>query len=56
MVATLTLRVYTSTAAGTESAAVTGIDLISADNATNTLGNRQTNPITVNTNSFVKWL
>ena len=56
MVATLTLRVYTSTAAGTESAAVTGIDLISADNATNTLGNRQTNPITVNTNSFEKWL
>ena len=37
MAATLTLRVYTSTGP-TESSAVTGIDLISADNATNTLG------------------
>jgi len=34
---------------------VTGIDLISADNATNTLANRQANPITVGTNSFEKW-
>ncbi len=56
MVAALTLRVYTSTNAATESAAQTGIDLISADNAINTLGNRQGNPITVNSNSFEKWL
>jgi hypothetical protein len=35
---------------------VTGIDFISADNATNSLANRQANPITVNTNSFEKWL
>ena len=56
MVATLTLRVYTSTNAATESSAVTGIDLISADNATNSLANRQANPITVGTNSYEKWL
>ena len=35
---------------------VTGIDLISADNATNTLANRQANPITVGTNSYEKWV
>ncbi len=56
MVAALSLRVYTSTTATTESAAQTGIDLISADNATNTLGNRQANPVTVATNSFEKHL
>lgn len=56
MAATVTLRVYTGTNAATESAAVTGIDFISADNATNTLGNRQANPITVGTNSFSKHL
>lgn len=56
MVASLTVRVYTGSAAGTESAAVSGIDLESADNATNTLANRQANPITVATNSYEKWL
>lgn len=56
MAATLTLRVYTGSAAGTESGSVTGIDFISADNATNSLGNRQANPITVGTNSYEKWL
>ena len=55
MAASLSLRVYTSTGP-TESAVVTGADLISADNATNTLGNRQANPITVGTNSYEKWL
>jgi len=35
---------------------VTGVDMISADNATNSLGNRQANPITVGTNSYEKWL
>ena len=35
---------------------VAGIDLISADNATNTLANRQANPITVGTNSYEKWI
>lgn len=56
MAAVLTLHVYTGTNAATESAAVTGIDFISADNATNSLGNRQANPVTVGTNSFSKHL
>ena len=56
MAAVLSLRVYTGTNAATESAAVTGIDFISADNATNSLGNRQANPVTVGTNSFSKHL
>lgn len=56
MAAVVTLRVYTGTNAATESSAVTGIDFISADNATNSLGNRQANPITVGTNSFSKHL
>lgn len=56
MVAALSVRVYTGSNAGTESSAVTGIDLISADNATNSLANRQANPITVGTNSYEKWL
>jgi hypothetical protein len=55
MAASLSLRVYTG-AGPSESAAVTGIDLESADNATNTLANRQANPITVGTNSYEKWL
>lgn len=56
MAATITVRVYTSTNAGTESGSVTGVDFISADNATNSLANRQANPITVGTNSFEKWV
>lgn len=56
MAASLSLRVYTGASAGTESAVVTGIDLISADNATNSLANRQANPVTVGTNSYEKWL
>jgi hypothetical protein len=56
MVASLSVRVYTGSSAGTESAIVTGIDLESADNATNTLANRQANPITVGTRSYEKWL
>ena len=55
MAASLSLRVYTSSGP-TESGAVTGIDLVSADNATNSLANRQANPITVGTQSFEKWL
>ena len=55
MAATLVLSV--STASGpTLADSVTGIDLISADNATNTLANRQANPITVGTNSYEKWI
>jgi hypothetical protein len=56
MVAALSVRVYTSTNAATESAAVTGIDFISADNATNSSGNRTSNPVTVGTNSYEKHL
>ena len=56
MAASLSVRVYTGSAAGTESASVTGIDFISADNATNSLANRTANPITVGTNSYEKWL
>lgn len=56
MAATITLRVYTGASAGTESGAVTGADLISADNATNSLANRQANPIVAGTRSYEKWL
>jgi hypothetical protein len=56
MVASLSIRKYTGTNAATESAAVTGVDLSSADNATNSLANRQANPITVATNSYESWL
>jgi len=56
MVASLSVRVYTGSTAATQSAAVTGIDFISADNATNTLANRQANPITVGSRSYEKWL
>lgn len=56
MAATLTVRVYTGASAGTQSSAVTGIDFISADNATNSLANRQSNPIVVGQNSYEKWL
>jgi hypothetical protein len=55
MAATLVLAV--SYGAGpTVTDSVAGIDLISADNATNTLANRQANPITVGTNSYEKWV
>ena len=55
MAATLVLAVSTSSGP-TVTDSVTGIDLISADNATNTLANRQANPITVGTNSYEKWI
>ena len=52
-----TLVVSVSTAAGpTVTDSVSGVDLESADNATNTLANRQANPITVGTNSYEKWI
>jgi len=56
MVASLSVRVYTSTNAATESAAATGLDMASADNATNSLANRQANPISVGGQSYEKWL
>ena len=55
MAATITIRVDYG-AGPTTSAAVTGIDLISADNAANSLANRTTNPITVGDRSYEKWV
>jgi hypothetical protein len=56
MAASLTVRVYTAAGAATESAAVAGVDFISADNATNSLANRTAFPITVGTASYEKWI
>lgn len=56
MAATITPRVFTGTNAATMSGAVTGIDYISADNATNSLANRQANPVTAGANSYEKWM
>jgi len=56
MAAVISVRVYTGASAGTESAAVTGIDWISADNATNTSGNRSTYPVAAGSSSFEKHL
>ncbi len=58
MAATLVLSVsYAGTnGSPTLGEPVTGIDLISADNATNSLTNRQNNPITVGTRSYEKWI
>lgn len=55
MAATLQLAVsYGSTPTVADN--VTGIDLISEDNATNSLANRQAYPITVGTRSYEKWI
>lgn len=56
MAAVLQLSVQTGAAAGSATDGVSGADLISADNATNTLANRQANPINVGSNSYEKWL
>ena len=57
MAASVGIRVFTGTGAGTMSGSdVTGIDLISADNATNSAGNRATYPITAGNNSYEKWI
>ena len=56
MAATVTIRVNTGASAGTQSGAVSGIDLISADNATNSATNRQTYPITAGGRSYEKWI
>jgi len=56
MSATVQLYVYTGTDAGTENGPVSGIDLISADNATNSLTNRQDNPIQAGSYSYEKWI
>ena len=57
MTATVGLYVYYGADAATASGGtVAGIDFISADNATNSLVNRQANPITAGNNSYEKWL
>lgn len=56
MAAVIQISVQTGAAAGAATDGVTGIDLESADNATNTLANRQANPITVGSNSYEKWV
>lgn len=56
MAATVTLRVFTGTNAGTMSGAVSGIDLINADNTTNSLANRNAFPIPAGGRSYEKWI
>jgi hypothetical protein len=56
MAATLQLSAHYGSGGGSATDNVAGIDLISADNTTNSLANRQANPITVGTNSYEKWV
>ena len=56
MAATVSLRVFTGAGAATMSAAVAGIDMISADNALNSQANRNAFPIPAGGFSFEKWL
>lgn len=54
--AVTTLRVFTGSGAATESAAQTGIDLVSIDNATNSGGNRAAHEVAPGANAYEKWL
>lgn len=56
MAATVSIRVFTGTNAGTMSNPVTGIDFSSDDSAENSLAHRQANPITVGGRSYEKWI
>lgn len=56
MAATLLVSVQTGAAAGAATDGVAGADLISADNATNSLANRQANPVAVGARSYEKWI
>jgi len=56
MTASISIRVATGTNAATVSTAATGIDFISADNATYSTANRQAYPITAGSYSYEKWL
>lgn len=56
MAATVSLRVFTGALAATMSGAVSGIDMVSADNAINSLANRNAFPIPAGGRSFEKWL
>jgi len=56
MAATVSIRCNYSTDAGSQSSTISGFDLISADNCTNSTTNRQDNPITAGNRSYEKWL
>lgn len=56
MAAVLTVRVYTSTNAGTESGSQTGISFLSIDSAATDLSTRQANPVLAGTASYEKHL
>lgn len=56
MAAAVTMRVCTGTSAGTESAAQTGIDLVSVDSADNSPSNRSDNEVAPGSNSYEKWM
>lgn len=56
MAAVLSVRVYTGTNAGTESAAQTGISFLSIDSAATDATTRQNNPVLAGTASFEKHL
>jgi len=56
MAASLSVRVWTGASAGTESSAVTGIDHVSADNATNSSANRTANPVLIGSRAYEKWV
>jgi hypothetical protein len=56
MVASLSLRVMTGTNAGTMSAAQSGVDFVSVDNALNSSANRSAFQVAHGTNSYEKWI
>ena len=56
MAATISIRVFTGANAATMSEAVSGVDFISGDNATNSSANRLANPIAAGENSYEKWI
>lgn len=56
MAATVSIRVFTGAGAATMSGAVAGMDMISADNAVNSLANRNAFPVPAGGQSFEKWL
>jgi len=56
MAAVLSVRVYTSTNAATESAAQTGVSFLSIDSSATDSGTRQTNPVVAGTASYEKHL
>lgn len=56
MAASLQLSVQTGSGAGAATDGVAGADLIDADNATNSLANRQAHPINVGSRSYEKWI